>query len=371
MAPQSTARKEKKQKGRKHPYPTANGLPTYRAFVKQPIHAKWPSLFKRHIGLIESQIKVYDRLMMSMRSEMDQMEEAERLKWESGAEGHWHTLCGMMQRGKNMLDDALAAGKGILPDNRLRQKKSLGKMAADFRPVGTAGSDSVVDDGASGSESESENDAEISDLDGESESEKEKEVKPAPKPEFVPLISGKKRKLSHSGGEQEIEPNPYFVVDTEPTPVSLPKEKKIKKSKKSKDDELVLKQAVKRTSGDEQEPAQNRIKKHKKSSAVVPEVTSDPAEETTQPVPDFDEIERELQADIERRMKAKAESDAAAAKKGASENIVEVSKKDKKRKRTSTGSEVTEAKKVKKEMKRKAEGEDGGGKKRKGGLVAA
>ena len=313
-----------------------------------------------------------------MRSEMDQMEPEERGRWERGEEGHWHTLCGMMRRGRGMLDDARKAGAGILPPEKLKEKKSLGKMGLECEPLVTDGTqgDTVKpeDSSSSSSDSSSDSDTDMSDPDSEVE-----DTKDAPAPEFTPIVTGKKRKLGSDGEEDSasVEPNPYFVVDTEPTPVEPLKQKKTKKTTKSRDEEVVLNKATKRISDDKEEPVEKKSKKHKKNQ-VVPVTDSNPTVESdvARSKVDFTAIERQLQAEVEARMRAKEAEDSAAAQ-GPEEDSAEISKKDKKRKRLSTGSEVAETKKVKKEhkekkekkeKKRKADGEDGGSKKRKVGV---
>jgi hypothetical protein len=79
-----------------------------------PTHAKWPSMFKRHIGVIESHIRTLDRVMQSMRANMEKMEPEERARWESGEEGKWLVICGMMVRARMALADAREAGRGIV-----------------------------------------------------------------------------------------------------------------------------------------------------------------------------------------------------------------------------------------------------------------
>ena len=297
---------------------------------------------------------------------MDNMDPEERGRWERGEEGHWHTLGGMMRRARGMLDDARKAGTGILPPEKLKDKKSLGKMGLDFEPMvvderqeapAVSGESAKPEESSSSSsDSSSEDDSDTSDSESEVE-----DAKDAPAPEFIPIVAGKKRKLGSEAEEDStskgVESNPYFMVDTEPTPVEPSTEKRTKKAKKS-NDEVVLKKRTQRTSDDEEEPSEKKIKKHKKNQIVQvadSTLTHEEAKpETNQPKVDFTAIERQLQAEVEARMKAKEEEDAAAAQ----ILSTEVSKKDKKRKRTSTGSEAAEKKKVKKEKKRKAAGGD-------------
>jgi hypothetical protein len=93
-------------------YPIPMGRP--KPFAKSPQHAKWPALFKKHLGLIESHIRALDRVMQSMKSEMGQMSEKERLEWELGEKGNWRVICEMMDRARGVLADAREAAKGIV-----------------------------------------------------------------------------------------------------------------------------------------------------------------------------------------------------------------------------------------------------------------
>jgi len=91
------------------PVPLGQPQPT-----KSPVHAKWPAMFKRHIGTIEAHIRLLDRVMQSMHSHMKTMEPEERELWERGERGNWNLISGMMQRANSILVDARAAGVGVV-----------------------------------------------------------------------------------------------------------------------------------------------------------------------------------------------------------------------------------------------------------------
>lgn len=93
-------------------YPLPMGRP--KPFTKSPQHAKWPALFKKHLGVIEAHIRSLDRVMQSMKSEMGQMEEKERLEWELGERGNWRVICEMMDRAREVLAAARKAAQGIV-----------------------------------------------------------------------------------------------------------------------------------------------------------------------------------------------------------------------------------------------------------------
>jgi hypothetical protein len=77
-------------------------------------HAKWPALFKKHLGVIEAHIRSLDRVMQSMKSQMGQMEEKERMEWELGERGNWRVICEMMDRAREVLTSARKSAEGIV-----------------------------------------------------------------------------------------------------------------------------------------------------------------------------------------------------------------------------------------------------------------
>lgn len=118
--PAKPLKKEKIKKVKKPntnpPGPAAFPIPMGRPkpFTKSPQHAKWPSLFKRHLGVIEAHIRNLDRVMQSMQSEMGEMAEDEKLRWELGEKGNWRVICEMMDRAREVLTSAREAAKGIV-----------------------------------------------------------------------------------------------------------------------------------------------------------------------------------------------------------------------------------------------------------------
>jgi hypothetical protein len=83
-------------------------------FTKKLHHAKWPALFKRHLGVIESHVKNLDRVMQNTKGEMDRMDEKDRLEWELGERGNWRVICEMMDRAREVLVSARKAAQGIV-----------------------------------------------------------------------------------------------------------------------------------------------------------------------------------------------------------------------------------------------------------------
>jgi len=82
--------------------------------MRNLVHAKWPALFKKHMGVVESHIKALDRVMSSMKTQMDQMSKKERMEWELGERGNWRVLCEMMDRARQVLADTKKSAEGIV-----------------------------------------------------------------------------------------------------------------------------------------------------------------------------------------------------------------------------------------------------------------
>jgi hypothetical protein len=93
-------------------FPIPMGRP--KPFTKSPQHAKWPALFKKHLGVIEAHIRSLDRVMQSMKAQMGEMEDKERMEWELGERGNWRVICNMMDRAREVLAGAREAAKGIV-----------------------------------------------------------------------------------------------------------------------------------------------------------------------------------------------------------------------------------------------------------------
>ncbi|TVY49063.1 hypothetical protein LOCC1_G001376 [Lachnellula occidentalis] len=366
-----------KEKNTNAPGPSSFPIPTGHAkpFTKSPQHAKWPALFKKSLGVTEAHIRKLDRVMQSMKSEMVEMGEQERLEWELGARGNWRRICGMMDRAREILAQEREAAKGILPAKYLRDKKGLGVAGTNFEPLGPklaeraealgfnnqepeqndtkmdSDGDSEMEDVSSlssGSDSDSDSDLSLdsSDLDSSSDSEAENE-KQEP--------ASNDRKTSASDKEEEavpvVESNPYFVVDTEPMPIrglekpslsTLKKSKKrsqgedgeAKKSKKAKKEKVVEENVQAEpeptaAAQPESEPAAEAPKKSKKRSHSDADTESKKSkkhksttivEVTEQEAPvsnvDFAEVQRKLQAEVDAGVAAKeAEKAAEKAKK--------------------------------------------------------
>ena len=92
------------------PLPSESSKPLVR-----PLHgAKWPSLFKKHLGVLESHIKALDRVRQSLKNDMSKMEEEERRMWEMGEKGQWLIICDLLDRARMTLASGREAAKGIV-----------------------------------------------------------------------------------------------------------------------------------------------------------------------------------------------------------------------------------------------------------------
>jgi hypothetical protein len=188
----------------------------------------------------------------------------------------------------------------------------------------------VADTGATDSDGDSEM------TDSDSSSSDDDHV--VPEADFVPLEIGKKPQAATAeDGEKDaketstsgVEPNPYFVIDTKPTPVVMNSNSVEKKSKKRAKEEA------------QEERKAKKAKKDKKPEPQLEEPA--PAE----PEVDFAALEAQLQAEVAAGEKAQEEQAQA-------ENTsVEEKKSRKKRRRSSNGDEEVVKKKAKKEKKDK------------------
>lgn len=234
-----------KAKNQSRPVP-ASSIPADqpKPLLKPPQHAKWPALFKRHLGLIESHIRGLDRVMQSMKSEMEGMSEEMRQESELGVRGNWRRICGMLDRSREVLAQARECGEGILPSQFLRDKKGLGVAGKSYEPLlpklveraEKLGYNNWSAEGVNGGgKVDGEGDSEMedvsslsSDLDTDSESElssssasessddsdsgSEDKSKKA-------TVEDEDEKAQENKPEPAVESNPYFVIDTQPMPV--------------------------------------------------------------------------------------------------------------------------------------------------------
>jgi len=281
-------------------------------------HAKWPALFKKHIGLLESHIRLVTRMQESLKSEMETLSEEQKREWELDELGNWRLVCEMLDRARTLLSTAkrtavnlvsgpsalsgrlcirsrlygqlgLKAGPNCpqLPVDVIRDKKGLGLKRFEFELQGpklaaraategyvsknpvskaefsTGGSDDdsdteEVDDGPSWHHPDSEEEVmdTTEDIDKHSM-------------EGVERTSGTDQhdNLAPNGeattNGKEPSPNPYFVIDTNPTPIQLNGTTKPKVKKRARDE-------------DDAEQGSKKIKKekHKKSkdkTGVMPQ----------------------------------------------------------------------------------------------------
>ncbi|CAG8981065.1 hypothetical protein HYALB_00013249 [Hymenoscyphus albidus] len=339
-------------------------------------HVKWTALFKKHLGVLESHVKALDRVAQHLRSYMSGLPVEERIKWEKGEEGNWGKICGLLDRARDTLCNAREASHGLVPEHHLRDKKGLGVTGINYVPLypqvealraglttDAAGNGANAIGATTNEAFDSDGDSEMEDApglesldsDSSSSSSGESDDEDSPAPE--------KKVKEKSNPAPEVEPNPYFVVDTEPTPVNLPKTEapsvkkgkkrtsdedipeKAKKIKKSKSTESLSKETKHKDKSDEdiEEPQPKKSKKAKisKSETVVA---------VKEPEVDFHALQVQLQAEVD---VGEATRDVEALGEGEKE-----SRKEKKRRRSSDGTSEKEGKKHKKDKsegkKRKA-----------------
>ncbi|EKD15706.1 hypothetical protein MBM_06334 [Drepanopeziza brunnea f. sp. 'multigermtubi' MB_m1] len=359
-------------------YPIPMGRP--KPFTKSPQHAKWPTLFKKHLQLIESQIRALDRIMQSMKLDMVTMPEKERLEYELGERGNWRVICGMMDRTREVLAMARQAARGILPSRALQDKKGLGVTGTNYEPLGPQlqkkaadlgydptgkgelgrNSEDVDEDGdtemsdvSDDTDSEaSDSDKEGADSDAAVESNNSDFVQPNIGAKFPRFPNAENSETIESSSNKEnkpagVEPNPYFVVDLEPTPVELNDsvgEKNTRKRRREEEKEL-------RRANKEAKKAAHKATK----DAAAADASTLPKEATPplEPRVDFAALEVKLKAEIAAGTKAQEEAKVAQSAEG--------NKSKKKRRRSNDGEsdEVAEKKaKIDKSEKKKRKAEE-------------
>lgn len=232
-----------------------------------------------------------------------------------------------------------------MPSRTLKDKKGLGVTGTNFEPLGPKLAERAAElgytkrgklgrDPDAVSSTDSDGDTDMSDSSSSSDDD-DAVVEGA---DFVPLNIGKKVPrfpiVEDSGEDKEnktavngVEPNPYFVVDTNPTPVVLNGDgsAKSKKRAKEKDGEGTKSKKAKRK--------KDAVSEASQSVPVEPEV-------------DFTALEAKLQAEVDQAEAAKGQEAAESS---------EEKKSKKKRRRSSDGDELVEKKKVKKEKSKKVE----------------
>lgn len=220
----------------------------------------------------------------------------------------------------------------------MKDKKGLGVIGINFEPLGPKLAEKAAELGYTkrgklgrdpdASSSDSDSDTEMSD----SSSNDDDAV--AEGADFVPLNLGKKAPRPTTGEDSAedkenstapngVESNPYFVVDTNPTPVVLNDNGTGKKSKKRAKEE------------------DREAKKSKKAKKEKVSVAEEAVPINTEPEVDFAAIAAKLQAEVE-------EFEAAKAPESQGAESSEDKKSKKKRRRSSDGLEGKAEKKIRK-----------------------
>jgi hypothetical protein len=311
---------------------------------QNPGFQKWMALFKREITMIETHLKHAERFRQHWRAEIDRMEEPEKSKWESGEVGNFQRLLQMMERSREILVQAREMSAWIVSLIFWRGRVFGGLLMAEQVPKSKLGlnknlpgmKDFVLgmEEKKKAKGANGEGNASSSDEDDSTDT--DTEMSDAAPADFIPLnivnkAANKSKDAADMAATEPAEPNSFFVVDTEPTPVNLNGKSK-KGKKRAKPDE-----------GDETKSA----KKAKKENAPTVSPTSEPEPSSasnqqlnpvtadvpimisqSKPEPasasdvrhksskvDLSAIETQLQAEIEAGTKAKEEREKAKAEK--------------------------------------------------------
>jgi hypothetical protein len=284
--------------------------------------------------------------MQAMKSEMVKMTEEQRKQFELNEDSKWRTICGLMDRARETLVAARFASMTIIPPSWQKDKSGLGVTGLKFERLVPALREKAEAEGifwndnkperlwgipknkkATTSDTQSESGSEGGSSDEESDSDSEDS---APDSED-------EREEEEAGSSELAESNPFFIIDTKPTPVNLngstPKSKKETKAKIHKDAEPASADPT---------PAK---KGKKRSNEVEPEEPSSAKKSKGAPIDpasiDFAAVEAQLHAEVEAGLKAKEreQQDQAAhiESREPKEEKIKLSKKEKKRKRDSDG----------------------------------
>lgn len=275
-------------------------------------HAKWAALFKKHIGVLESHVKLMERTEAGLKS-VREKEISAGLGEGQGSERQMELVEGMVGRAHEILGQARTVlgvegkGKGkvkktgeadiILIREKQPKKKLKERERKKEQGEGVLGVDGIGEQSQGGKDEGLE--------------------------EYKPIsLVGTKRPREEEGGEESG--NEYFVIDTNPTPVTDKKaEKKEKKRKKEKTAEDIL---------------------------AEPELIS---RKTTAPATAVDEATEQGELKEKEKKKRKRQSDG-----------VESAKKEKKKSKTA-GEEKEKEKEKDKSKKRKERGEKDGNEQKK------
>ncbi|EHK99377.1 hypothetical protein M7I_4781 [Glarea lozoyensis 74030] len=140
-----TAKKEAKRAAReasgvKRPHKTAksHGISVNDLQIKTPpsgaaealSHVKWPSLFKKHIGVLESHVKHLERVQQSVKDFMLGLPDVERDAWERGEKGHLKIIVGCVERAKETVKNAKEANK-----SRAKEEHASSETPVDFEAL--------------------------------------------------------------------------------------------------------------------------------------------------------------------------------------------------------------------------------------------
>jgi hypothetical protein len=273
--------------------------------------------------------------MQAMRSEMNGMVGEDKKQFELSERSRWRTICLMMDQSREALVTARFASKRIIPPSWQREKNGLGVKGLKYEPLLPQLREKARAEGIAWNEDRSDlswgpttnKKPAGSDSASESSSSDESEG------------DGEDTEMSDAeeGDSKETEPkgadsNPFFVIDTKPTPLNGETRKKSKKGNQSKDrdkDKEAISDPPAATAAATPTSAKKNKKRSKDDDTDEPHSTKkskdSPATTSQEPTRvDFAAVEAQLHAEVKAGLKAKEER-------------VKLTKKEKKRKRNSDG----------------------------------
>jgi hypothetical protein len=77
--------------------------------------AKWTTLFKAHLEVIEAHVRTLEEVQRSVQDEMEGLRsEEEKARWRMGERGNWVVVEGMLARAREVLGSARRAAGEVV-----------------------------------------------------------------------------------------------------------------------------------------------------------------------------------------------------------------------------------------------------------------
>ena len=165
--------------------------------------------------------------MQAMRSEMNGMDGERRRQFELNENSRWRTICGLMDRARETLVAARFASKSIIPPSWQKDKSGLGVTGFMFEPLLPELQAKAEAEGIYWNDNKLDRlwgiprrqKAQVSDPSSNSESDEESSDEDNDNEDVELSIAGEEEE--EEAESDHAKSNPYFIVDTEPTPVNL------------------------------------------------------------------------------------------------------------------------------------------------------